>query len=420
MTEDENRLNQESLSEPDELDHEELQEEYRKAPYVYRVPQPEKKRGGFLAGFLTAAILGLLAVSIILIVKRQAAHVDMTDVNTKLDSFKQLIEEQYLFDSDVDYDSGILKGYIEALGDPYSVYYTADEFADLKESSSGTYNGIGVTIQQMETGSVTIVRVFKGSPAEEAGIQKDDVVTKIEGEEVTDMDLNLVVAKVRGAENTFVHMTVYRPSESRYLEMDVMRKKISVETVTHKMLENQVGYIEVQSFDEVTAGQFKEAFADLKNQGMTSVIVDLRDNGGGLLSAVVEMLDYLLPEGTLTYTEDKNGDRQYYKSDKSAALEVPMAVLTNGNTASASELFTGAVKDYHVAVQVGTKTFGKGIVQTIYSLPDGTGIKITTSRYYSPSGTCIHGEGFTPDIIVEGKNTEDDEVLQRAVEELTK
>ncbi len=415
MTEDENRLNGEDLTPP-----EEQEEQFYSAPYVYAVPRQEKKKSGFLAGFLTAAILALCVIAVILVIRKDRTHVDMTTLNGKLDGIKELIDQYYLFDTDVDYDSGMLKGYMEALGDPYSVYYTKEEFDDLKESSSGIYSGIGVTIQQMESGTVNIIQVFSGSPAEEAGIVKDDIIYKVEGEETIGKDLNLVVAKVRGPENTSVHMTIYRPSENRYIEMDVMRRKIRVETVTYKMLEDNIGYIEVKSFDEVTADQFKQAFDALKKEGMTSVIVDLRDNGGGLLSAVTDMLDYLLPEGVLTYTENKNGKREYYESDKFAALDVPMAVLTNGNTASASELFTGAVKDYHKAIQVGTQTFGKGIVQSIISLNDGTGIKITTSRYYSPSGICIHGEGFTPDFIVEPGDGEEDTQLEKAIEELKK
>ena len=396
--------------------------------YVYGngngAPSRKRKSGRgwmYLLGFITGIVLAVIVFVGIAAYARYRGSRATSDINSKILTFQKMINESFLFDSDVDYNDGMLRGYIEALNDPYSVYYNEEEYAKLKESSSGTYSGIGVMVQQdPATGYVNVIKVFEGSPAKEAGMQKDDIIWKVRGEDVAGMDLNLIVAEIKGQEHTTVDLTVYRPSEQAYIDMTVERRKISVETVSHKMLENNTGYIEVTSFDEVTAGQFIEAFEDLKAQGMKAVIVDLRDNGGGLLSSVTAMLDYLLPEGVLTYTEDKNGTRQYIRSDEAAALDVPMAVLVNGNSASASELFTEAVRDYEVAVVVGTKSFGKGIVQTIYSLGDGTALKLTTSRYYSPNGICIHGDGIIPDYVVEaGTDPETDPQLDKALEVLS-
>lgn len=396
----------------------------QQVPYVYQSGKKNGKGGfsAFLAGFLSAALLLAMILSVILIVRKGRESEALNNIGAKLNTFDQMIDQYFLFDSDVDYNTGMLKGYIEALDDPYSVYYTRDEYEELMQTSSGTYSGIGVTVQQEAgTGIVSVIRVFSGSPAEEAGMQKDDILYKVEGDDISGMDLNLVVARIKGEAGTSVNLTVFRPSTNEYIDMKVERRVISIEVVTYEMLPDNIGYIEVSSFDEVTFEQFARAYEDLKARGMKSVIVDLRDNGGGLLTSVLSMLDYLLPEGVLTYTEDRNGKRQYYNSEASAVLDIPMAVLVNGNTASASELFTGAVSDYDKAIVVGTKTFGKGIVQSIFDLGDGTGLKLTTSRYYTPSGLCIHGEGITPDFLVDPENDpEHDPQLEKAVEELKK
>ena len=220
-------------------------------------------------------------------------------------------------------------------------------------------------------------------------------------------------------QGTKVNITVYRPSENSYIDFEITRQQIEVETISHKMLDNEIGYIEMDSFDEVTYGQYMAAFNELKSMGMKALIVDIRSNGGGLLSSVCNILDDMLPEGLITYTEDKNGKRDNYSSDANCVLDIPAVVLVNGNSASASEIFTGAMQDYGKAVIVGTQTFGKGIVQTIMGLSDGSAIKMTTSRYYTPKGVCIHGVGITPDIVVEDDSaTEEDEQLDKAVEVL--
>lgn len=326
------------------------------------------------------------------------------EVLEKLAAIKVRLDALYLFNDkmDVDYDTGIIKGYVNSLGDPYTVYYTPDEYKDLMETTNGTYYGVGAVLQQnMETGIITIINPYKGCPAYEAGMQKGDYLFKVAGEEVTGQDLSLVVTKIKGEEGTTVDVTIYRPSEDRYIDMTVERREIQIRTVEYAMYGDKIGCIVLSSFEEPTYSQFMEAYDKLKAAGMETLIVDLRDNGGGLVSSVTDILDKLLPEGTITYTEDRDGKQEFYTSDADSILDIPCFVLCNGYSASASEIFISAMQDYHKATIVGTQSFGKGIVQVILPLEDGSALKVTTSRYYTPNGVCIHGEGITPDHVVE-------------------
>jgi len=215
------------------------------------------------------------------------------------------------------------------------------------------------------------------------------------------MDLNTVVSYMKGQEGTTVRLKVYRSTVNDYVEMDVERRSIEVPTVESEMLEDSIGYIMITEFDSVTADQFKERIDQLKAEGMKGLIVDVRGNPGGLLDVVVDMLDYMLPEGKIVYTEDKYGRGDTFMSDAEHYFDMPLAVLVNGNSASAAEIFAGAIQDYEVGKIVGTTTFGKGIVQHIYPFNDGTAIKLTVSRYFTPNGTCIHEVGIVPDVEVE-------------------
>ncbi len=238
------------------------------------------------------------------------------------------------------------------------------------------------------------------------------------------MDLNEVVALIRGAKGTTVDVTVLHKNSSELVELQVERREIEVHTVEHQVMENNIGYLQITQFDEVTPQQFKAAMNDLKENGIESLIIDLRDNPGGSLGAVIEVLDTLLPKGTYTYLVDKKGNREEYKGRRNASYNYPMVVLVNENSASASELFTGAMHDYDKATIVGTTTFGKGIVQQIFPLRDGSGMKVTMAKYYTPNGVCIHKTGIEPDVVVEldeGEypsiiEYEDDEQWQKAVE----
>ncbi len=403
-------------------------------PRNYQIPAPGREpkrkpalRGLFFAIGLTAGLLfGILILVLVLRLPgmryRYGSSAVDSDTLRRIDYIHSVMEEQFLFDMDeADTSSGIIKGYMNSFGDPYTVYYTPEEYRELMESMNGTFSGIGVLVQKDPvTGYILVVRPYESSPAYAAGIREEDLITEVEGEDIAELDLDIAVSKIRGEEGSSVHLTVYRPSTAETFEVDIVRATIRVETVTHKMLDGGIGYISMDSFDGVTYGQYMEAFYDLKAQGMKALVVDIRSNGGGLLDSVTAILDEMLPEGIITYTETKEGKQDTIYSDADCVLDVPMAVLVNGYSASASEIFTGALQDYKKAVIVGTQTFGKGIVQSIMGMDDGSAIKLTTSRYFTPNGVCIHGVGITPDIVVEPGEGEEDLQLQAAVDALMK
>ena len=325
---------------------------------------------------------------------------------SKMELLMQLIDQYYMYDISVDdMRTGAYKGLLEGLGDPYTCFYTKEEFDALMESTTGTYYGIGAVVQQnLKTMYITIVKPYVDGPAYNAGMLPGDIIYMVDDVDVTGMDINNVVAMMKGPEGTQVKVTVVREGEADPVDLFITRAKIEIETIEYEMLENNIGYILISGFEEPTPKQFKEAIDDLQKQGMKGLVLDLRDNGGGLLDAVVEMLDYILPKGMIVYTEDKYGNREEYKGTDKDVLDLPMTVLINGNSASAAEIFAAAMQDYKAATLIGTTSFGKGIVQTILPLTDGTAVKITISRYFTPNGVCIHGEGVTPDIEVELKD----------------
>ena len=248
---------------------------------------------------------------------------------------------------------------------------------------------------------VSITKVYKGTPSEEAGLKNEDIILSVEDIDATSMEVSELVKHIRGEEGTTVHLEIYRPGTDEYLSFDVMRVDITLPSVDYAMLENNIGYIVIDSFETDTAHQFEMAVDDLTAQGMQAVIFDVRYNPGGMVSSVVEILDRILPEGLLVYIEDKIGNRQDYTSGGETYMELPIAVLINEDSASASEIFAGAIKDYEYGTLIGTTTFGKGIVQTIFPLQDGDAIKLTTAKYFTPSGNYIHEVGIEPDIELE-------------------
>ncbi len=347
------------------------------------------------------------------------------EVIEKIDTLMQVIDYYYLYDYDKDeMVDAIYKAVMSSLGDPYTVYYTADEFNAFMESSSGSYCGIGVVVQQnMQTGLVTAVRPYEDCPGYEAGIRPGDLILAVDGTEITGMDLNTAVALIKGEEGTSVTITLQRDEE--VFDVEVTRRQIDVKTVNYRMMDDNIGYIQIEEFDEVTSDQFSQALDSLIEQGMEALVIDIRNNPGGILDTVVAMLDELLPEGTIVSVKDRNGTAQEYTSDADTKLTVPLTVLINGNSASASEIFAGAIKDYGVGTLVGTTTYGKGIVQTAFSLSDGTGVKITIEDYYLPSGKSIHKVGVDPDVEIDLPDElktyvtipEDEDVqLQKAIE----
>ena len=341
-----------------------------------------------------------------------ANKLDMKKIEPKLQYMEALIDKYFLFDENMTEEEQkkngtaedwIYRGYMYSLNDPYSVYYDKDEYTCLNEENSGTYCGIGVQVSQnVYTGIITAVKVFKDSPAQEAGMLPGDILYKVEDIEATGEDLSLLVSDhIRGEEGTKVHLTVYRQSTDEYVEMDVERRMVENPTVEYEMLENKAGYISLSSFEEVSSEQFKKAVDDLTAQGMEKLIVDLRNNGGGVVQAAKEIADYLLPDGkTIVSFKGKGIDDSTYSSDDGHKVDVPIILLVNGESASASEVLTGALKDNNWATIVGEKTFGKGIAQGVFNLPDGSGLKLTTAYYYTPSGECIHKLGIEPDVTV--------------------
>ena len=288
------------------------------------------------------------------------------------------------------------------MGDKYSVYYNAEDYQALQVSTTGQYYGIGAGLSQdKDTMVVTVNKIYEGTPSESAGLLKDDVIVSVDGTEAASMELSELVKLIRGEKGTTVHLEIYRPSTEENLSFDVERQDITLPSVSHKMFEDGIGYVHIDSFETETATQFEEAVKDLEDQGMKALIIDVRYNPGGMVTAVVQILDDILPEGTVVYTEDKNGNRQDYTSSGDTYLDYPIAVLINGESASASEILAGAIKDYQYGTLIGTTTFGKGIVQTIFPLEDGDAVKLTTAKYFTPNGNYIHGVGIEPDIELE-------------------
>ncbi len=349
------------------------------------------------------------------------------EIMQKISKLEALIDRFYMEDVDEEtLADGIYKGLLASLGDPYSCYYTEEEYKALMESSSGVYCGIGASVSQnVTTGIITIVKPFVNGPAYEAGLLPGDIIYEVNGEEVTGKDLTEVVSRIKGEEGTNAELTIIREGKSEPMEFSIPRKTIEVPTIEYEMLDNKIGYIAISEFDEVTAEQFNKAINDLDSRGQKGLIVDIRNNPGGLLDTVVDILDRMLPEGLVVYTEDKYGSREEKFSDAKEEFNKPLAVLINGNSASASEIFAGAVQDYKRGTVVGTTSFGKGIVQSIIPLFDGTAIKVTVSKYFTPNGKNIHGIGIEPDITVELDDKlkqqvvidkEEDNQLQKAIE----
>lgn len=328
------------------------------------------------------------------------------EVIEKIDEIYSYMNIYYYGDFEKeDIYNSIYSGVMESLDDPYSVYYTPEEYKDMQVSTSGTYYGIGAGVSQdLTTMEVTITKVYRGTPSEEAGLKNGDQIISVEGIEATSVEVSELVQHIRGEAGTTVHMVIYRPSTEETLEFDVERRHVELPSIEGEMLEDGIGYIQITEFQDKTDEQFEVMLKQLQKQGAKGLIIDVRANPGGLLTTVVNLLDQVLPEGLLVYVEDKYGNRDEYTSD-AACLDMPIVVLTDEHSASASEIFAGAMKDYEYATLVGKTTYGKGIVQNVIPLSDGDALKITVAKYFTPKGNDIHQIGVVPDVEVEYEYT---------------
>lgn len=348
----------------------------------------------------------------------------------KINKIENLIDQYYLFDIDKNkQQEGAVEGYVKALGDPYSEFLTKEEMDSLNQQTEGEYAGVGIVVTPSETGAITVVSAIKGSPAFEKGIKKDDIILKINGKDYNASQMNDAVKVMKGKPNTDVKLTIARMENktSKIFDVNITRRMISLTTVNSQKI-GDIGYINITQFDRKTDKEFIEQYENLKRQNVKSIVLDLRNNPGGLLDSTVKIADYLLPQGVIVKTVDKNKKEDVQKSD-SSEQNLPMVVLVNGSSASASEILTGALKDYKKATIVGEKTFGKGIVQTIIPMDKGEGLKLTISEYFSPNGNKIHKQGVKPDVEIKldekakGIGVEfmkEDNQLQKALEILNK
>ena len=366
-------------------------------------------------GLIIGLVIGLVFMGIIFLTVELVQHMTsnssgnvLSDADVKkIKEISNVINKNFYSYSDEtttdNITEGIFRGMLESLNDDYSEYYSVEELRAVLDDSEGVSYGIGCYVSiDKEYNMPVIAGVFEGSSAEEAGILEGDIIYEVDGESTMDLSLTQVVSMIKGLENTTVNITMLRDGE--YIDFEVVRKsQIEDNNVDYgTIIDNEdIGYIYLKEFDDATTEQFKDALEDLRSQDIKGLIIDLRSNPGGNLTSVVDIAREILPAGLIVYTEDKNGNRTEYTCDGENALDIPLVVLTNGYTASAAEILAGAVQDYNIGTLIGTTTFGKGIVQRIITLSDGSAVKLTISAYFTPSGRNIQSTGIEPDIVLE-------------------
>ncbi|MBQ7834077.1 MAG: S41 family peptidase [Lachnospiraceae bacterium] len=387
----------------------------------------------FGLGVLVSALWFLVLIAIVLLIgggmslfKKDKDTGAVTEENIeKIEHFQTLLETYYYEDvPEEELADGVLYGLMETVGDPYTCYYSVEEMKELTADIEGIFHGIGAYLEMdYDKGYAKISGVIDGTPASQSDIQVGDYVVEVDGQDVYEMTLTDVVALIRGEAGTQVTLTLNRNGSE--LEVTVTRQNIETPTIKYEMLEGRIAHITIVEFDDVTTSQFMEAMDQMENDGAKGLILDVRGNPGGSLTTVVEICQLLLPEGMIVYTEDKYGERNEYFSDGTNEFKLPLVLLIDGSSASASEILAGAIKDYELGTLVGTTTYGKGIVQKIFSYEDGSAAKITVSKYYTPNGYNIHGVGIAPDVEVPFDadlylEEEIDNQLQEAIEIITK
>lgn len=357
-----------------------------------------------------------------------SASSESKDIANSLDTYKAILDKYYLGEiNEEDLKEGAIKGYIEGVGDKYTEYISKEEMKEYMEDTKGNFVGIGIyMIQDKKSDKIMIVAPIKNSPAEKAGVQAGDLILAVDGQECTANDMNTISSKIKGEAGTIVKLKLQRRNET--LELDIKRENVTVNPVESKMLESNIGYIKFTSFDENTSEDFKKNFETLQKQGAKALIIDLRNNGGGIVDEALKIADYIAEkDSVLLYEVDKENKEVVKKSENVPIINMPIILLTNENTASSSEILAGALKDLGKAKIVGTKTYGKGVIQEILTLPDGSGIKITTEKYLTPNKTEINKVGIEPDEKVELPEDlenvleieeKDDTQLQKAIQML--
>jgi carboxyl-terminal processing protease len=376
------------------------------------------KRKSFFSGVIATllAVALLYFIYMIVPVGDGASHPDSIQTIKKAKEIQRIIDRNYLGDVNEQTETDTMfLGMVAGLGDRYSTYYTAEQYEEIQKERNGEYIGIGVTIaQNADDGAMEIVSVGSGTPAENAGIQAGDRICSINGLDVTgysSSDLSDLIEKYVGTE---ISMELQRGSD--LFTVSVTPEQMETETVTGSMLDGEIGYIHITQFAKITVDQFEDTMKSLSDQGMQKMILDLRDNGGGLVSSACEIGRQILPEGIIVYEEDKDGNRIYERNDEDNGFSMPLVVLVNENTASAAEILAGAIKDDGIATIVGKTTFGKGIVQNDFRLSDGSYLKLTVRHYYTPDGNDIHGKGIEPDVTVDAASDGSDPQLDKAKE----
>lgn len=361
------------------------------------------KNKEYIRGIITGAALSLAVTAggyVGVRLQDNGVLSDRTHVQ-KLKYLEQMIDEKYLGEvNQEELAEGLYAGLVYGLKDSYSRYYTAQEYQQENSSTTGSYVGIGIAMQKNEEGGVRIVECYEGGPGAKAGLEEGDIISAIDGTDIMETEVSDVADMIRDSKKDQALLTVHRQGVDQPLELSVEISDVELPSVFSEMLESKIGYIRITQFMEVTPAQFEKAFQELKSRGMEKLLIDLRGNPGGLLTSVCSILNDILPEGLIVYTEDKYGNRQEERSEGKSPIDIPLAVLVNENSASASEIFAGAVKDYEVGTIVGTTTFGKGVVQELHPLNDGSAVKLTVSNYYTPKGHSIHEVGIEPDVEV--------------------
>lgn len=373
-----------------------------------------KKNKMWLKGFLQGVTGSILVMGGVFYLQYGALPLIGDSVVTgnsahKAARIEKLVEENYLEETDSDtLAEGMYAGMMASLQDSYSGYFSEENYKRLMEFTEGKYTGIGLTMQQdQETKEITVYDCYAGSPAEKAGVKKGDMIYKVGDRLASEMSVTEVANEIKNGNVEEVKFTIKRGEEE--IEVTIIPDTVEIPVVNSRMLKNKQGYVQIKEFTEGTPEQFRIAYEGLKKENMKGMIIDLRNNPGGLLTSVCETLEQILPEGMIVYTEDKYGNRDEHTCEGKTPIEIPLVVLINEESASAAEIFAGAVKDHQIGTLAGTTTFGKGIVQKTYALGDGSAVKMTVSKYYTPKGVNIHGEGIHPD--VEVKWTEKEENL---------